>query len=97
MFDNATRPYQFAPSGHRCSRWWDDRGRPREIQQGEGCEQGDALALALYAFSILPTGRASAVGDGGGVKPEVATSSCAEAASPVDLPIVGSRLATQTA
>ena len=62
--------------------WWDDRGRPREIQQGEGCEQGDALALTLYAFSILPTGRASDVGDGGGVKPEVATSSCVGAASP---------------
>ena len=30
--------------------WWDDRGRHREIQQGEGCEQGDALAPALYAL-----------------------------------------------
>ena len=30
--------------------WWDDSGRLREIQQGEGCEQGDALAPALFAL-----------------------------------------------
>ena len=30
--------------------WWDDQGRCRQIQQGEGCEQGDPLAPALFAL-----------------------------------------------
>ncbi|OLP88324.1 hypothetical protein AK812_SmicGene30376 [Symbiodinium microadriaticum] len=30
--------------------WWDDTGRRREVHQGEGCEQGDPLAPALYAI-----------------------------------------------
>ena len=30
--------------------WWDDTGRRREVRQGEGCEQGDPLAPALYAI-----------------------------------------------
>ena len=29
--------------------WWDDQGRCREVKQGEGCEQGDPLAPALFA------------------------------------------------
>ena len=29
---------------------WDDTGRRREVHQGEGCEQGDPLAPALYAI-----------------------------------------------
>eukprot|EP00439_Symbiodinium_sp_Y106_P008901 s6995_g1.t1 len=28
--------------------WWDADGQRRTILQGEGCEQGDALAPALY-------------------------------------------------
>ncbi|CAE7868030.1 unnamed protein product, partial [Symbiodinium sp. KB8] len=96
VFDNATRPYQFAlqaragtdalaahvrvaiaqrrdavlvslngRSAYDCMsrllpfvrmfyasvyNWWDDRGGHREIQQGEGCEQGDGLAPSLYAL-----------------------------------------------
>ena len=30
--------------------WWDQDGQRRTIHQGEGCEQGDALAPALYAL-----------------------------------------------
>ena len=30
--------------------WWDAAGQRRTIRQGEGCEQGDALAPALYAL-----------------------------------------------
>ena len=30
--------------------WWDAAGRCRDVCQGEGCEQGDALAPALYAL-----------------------------------------------
>ena len=30
--------------------WWDDQGRCREVKQGEGCEQGDPLAPALFAL-----------------------------------------------
>ena len=30
--------------------WWDANGERRTIHQGEGCEQGDALAPALYAL-----------------------------------------------
>ena len=30
--------------------WWDDAGRLREVRQGEGCEQGDPLAPALFAL-----------------------------------------------
>ena len=30
--------------------WWDAEGRRRTVHQGEGCEQGDALAPALYAL-----------------------------------------------
>ena len=29
---------------------WDATGQRRTIRQGEGCEQGDALARALYAL-----------------------------------------------
>ena len=31
-------------------RWWDAEGCCRDIQQGEGCEQGDALAPALFSL-----------------------------------------------
>ena len=30
--------------------WWDASGARRSIRQGEGCEQGDALAPALCAL-----------------------------------------------
>ena len=30
--------------------WWDANGCCRDIKQGEGCEQGDALAPALFAL-----------------------------------------------
>ena len=30
--------------------WWDDSGTCRDICQAEGCEQGDALAPALFFF-----------------------------------------------
>ena len=30
--------------------WWDAEGCCRDIQQGEGCEQGDALAPALFSL-----------------------------------------------
>ena len=30
--------------------WWDSAGRCRDVPQGEGCEQGDALAPALFAL-----------------------------------------------
>ena len=30
--------------------WWDDQGRCRAVKQGEGCEQGDPLAPALFAL-----------------------------------------------
>ena len=30
--------------------WWDDQGRCRDVKQGEGCEQGDPLAPALFAL-----------------------------------------------
>ena len=30
--------------------WWDSAGRLRDIPQGEGCEQGDPLAPALFAL-----------------------------------------------
>ncbi|CAE7916323.1 unnamed protein product [Symbiodinium sp. KB8] len=30
--------------------WWDASGARQSIRQGEGCEQGDALAPALYAL-----------------------------------------------
>ena len=30
--------------------WWDAAGNCREVSQGEGCEQGDPLAPALYAL-----------------------------------------------
>ena len=30
--------------------WWDNEGNCRNIAQGEGCEQGDPLAPALYAL-----------------------------------------------
>ena len=30
--------------------WWDARGWRRDIRQGEGCEQHDALAPALFAL-----------------------------------------------
>ena len=30
--------------------WWDDQGRRRQIQQGEGCEQGDPLVPALFGL-----------------------------------------------
>ena len=30
--------------------WWDANGCCRDIEQGEGCEQGDALAPALFAL-----------------------------------------------
>ena len=30
--------------------WWDGEGTRHEVQQGEGCEQGDALAPALFAL-----------------------------------------------
>ena len=30
--------------------WWDAAGRRRDVQQAEGCEQGDPLAPALYAL-----------------------------------------------
>ena len=32
--------------------WWDAAGRCRDVCQGEGCEQGDALAPALYALGL---------------------------------------------
>ena len=32
------------------SYWWDAQGRRRTVHQGEGCEQGDALAPALDAL-----------------------------------------------
>ena len=32
--------------------WQDEAGIVREISQGEGVEQGDALALALFALGI---------------------------------------------
>ena len=31
--------------------WWDAEGRRHTIQQGDGCEQGDALAPALFALA----------------------------------------------
>ena len=31
--------------------WWDAEGRRHEISQGDGCEQGDALAPALYSLA----------------------------------------------
>ena len=30
--------------------WWDAEGRCRDVAQGEGCEQGDPLAPALFAL-----------------------------------------------
>ena len=30
--------------------WWDNEGHRHDVRQGEGCEQGDALAPALYAL-----------------------------------------------
>ena len=30
--------------------WWDESGQCRDIAQGEGCEQGDPLAPALFAL-----------------------------------------------
>eukprot|EP00439_Symbiodinium_sp_Y106_P060789 s3710_g9.t1 len=30
--------------------WWDDTGTCRDIHQAEGCEQGDALAPALFSL-----------------------------------------------
>ena len=30
--------------------WWDAEGCCRDIQQGQGCEQGDALAPALFSI-----------------------------------------------
>ena len=30
--------------------WWDADGNCRDVRQGEGCEQGDPLAPALYAL-----------------------------------------------
>jgi len=30
--------------------WWDDSGHCRDIARGEGCEQGDPLAPALFAL-----------------------------------------------
>ena len=30
--------------------WWDEAGRCRDVPQGEGCEQGDSLASALFAL-----------------------------------------------
>ena len=33
--------------------WYDDEGTLHEIQQGEGIEQGDALAPALFALASL--------------------------------------------
>lgn len=30
--------------------WWDSAGRCRDVLEGEGCEQGDALAPALFAL-----------------------------------------------
>ena len=32
--------------------WWDDAGTRHTILQGEGCEQGDALAPALFALAM---------------------------------------------
>ena len=32
--------------------WWDDSGTRHTILQGEGCEQGDALAPALFALAM---------------------------------------------
>jgi len=32
--------------------WWDAKGVRHTIQQGEGCEQGDALAPALFALAL---------------------------------------------
>ena len=32
--------------------WWDDAGQRHTIQSGEGCEQGDALAPALFALAL---------------------------------------------
>ena len=31
--------------------WWDSDGRCHEISQGDGCEQGDALAPSLYSLA----------------------------------------------
>ena len=42
-----TRMFYGRPSAYS---WWDDAGRHREVRQGEGCEQGDPLAPALYAL-----------------------------------------------
>ncbi|CAE7949518.1 unnamed protein product, partial [Symbiodinium sp. KB8] len=38
---------QLAPSSYS---WWDATGACRTVPQGEGCEQGDALAPALFAL-----------------------------------------------
>lgn len=44
-------PYVRAFYGHRSTYyWWDDAGTRHAIHQGEGCEQGDALAPALFAL-----------------------------------------------
>ena len=32
--------------------WWGDAGACHRISQGEGCEQGDALAPALFALAV---------------------------------------------
>ena len=37
--------------------WWDNTGRHKEVSQGEGCEQGDLLAPALYALGQHKKGR----------------------------------------
>ena len=42
-----TRMFYGRPSVYS---WWDGAGRHREVRQGEGCEQGDPLAPALYAL-----------------------------------------------
>ena len=50
------RMFYGQPSQPSVYSWWDDSRRHREVQQGEGCEQGDALAPALYALyrGMLP-------------------------------------------